>query len=57
MSDPIYNLKAIKTKKEIINIKRAHIYDGAALQNIYFGLKKKFLTKKKSLKLVPHEII
>ena len=33
--DPIYFLKAIKSKKEIRNIKLAHIYDGAALTKIF----------------------
>ena len=46
MSDPIYNFKAIKTKREISNIKRAHIYDGAALTKYLFWLKKNFNKKK-----------
>ena len=44
-------LKAIKTKKRIENIKKAHIYDGAALTKYLFWLKK-ILLKKKLLKLV-----
>jgi Xaa-Pro aminopeptidase len=44
--DPIYTLKAIKTKKEIKNIKKAHIYDGAALTKYLFWLKKNYLKKK-----------
>ena len=44
--DPIYNLKAIKNKKEIENIKRAHIYDGVALTKYIFWLKKNFNKKK-----------
>ena len=44
-SDSIYFLKAIKTKKEIKNIKNAHIYDGAALTKYLFWLKKNFLKK------------
>jgi Xaa-Pro aminopeptidase len=44
--DPIYALKAIKTNKEIENIKKAHIYDGAALTKYLFWLKKNFLKKK-----------
>ncbi len=40
--DPIYSLKAIKNKKEIKNIKAAHIYDGAALTRYLFWLKKIF---------------
>ena len=41
--DCIYPLKAIKTKKEIANIKKAHIYDGAALTKYLFWLKNNFL--------------
>ena len=44
--DPIYALKAIKAKKEIENIKKAHIYDGAALTKYLFWLKKNFHKKK-----------
>ena len=44
--DFIYNLKAIKTKKEIKNIKQAHIYDGAALTKYLFWLKNNFFKKK-----------
>ena len=44
--DPIYALKAIKTKKEIENIKKAHIYDGAALTKYLFWLKNNFLKEK-----------
>ena len=40
--DPIYFLKAIKGKQEIENIKKAHIYDGAALTKYLFWLKKNF---------------
>ena len=40
--DPIYFLKAIKGKKEIENIKKAHIYDGVALTKYLFWLKKNF---------------
>ena len=40
--DPIYYLKAIKGKQEIENIKKAHIYDGAALTKYLFWLKKNF---------------
>ena len=40
--DPIYFLKAIKGKKEIANIKKAHIYDGVALTKYLFWLKKNF---------------
>ena len=44
--DPIYFLKAIKEKEEIENIKKAHIYDGAALTKYLFWLKNNFLKKK-----------
>ena len=44
--DPIYALKAIKTKNEIENIKKAHIYDGAALTKYLFWVKNNFLKKK-----------
>ena len=44
--DSIYILKATKSKKEIENIKKAHIYDGAALTKYLFWLKKNFLKKK-----------
>ena len=44
--DPIYSLKAIKTKKEIKNIKLAHKFDGAALTKYLFWLKKNFSKKK-----------
>ena len=46
MNDPIYFLKALKSKKEIENIKTAHIYDGAALTKFLFWLKKNFRSKK-----------
>jgi len=44
--DPIYALKAIKTKKEIKNIQKTHIYDGAALTKYLFWLKKNFYKRK-----------
>ena len=43
--DPVYTLKAVKTKKEINNIKKAHVYDGAALTKYLFWLKDNFLKK------------
>ncbi len=46
LPDPIYFLKAIKGKKEIENIKKAHIYDGIALTKYIFWLKKNFNKKK-----------
>jgi Xaa-Pro aminopeptidase len=44
--DPISALKAIKTKKEIENIKKAHIDDGAALTKYLFWIKNNFFKKK-----------
>ena len=44
-SDPVYNLKAVKTKKEINNMREAHVYDGAALTRYLFWLKKKIMKK------------
>ena len=46
LQDLIYTLKAIKTKKEIENIKKAHVYDGAALTKYLFWLKNNFQKKK-----------
>ncbi len=46
LKDPIYFLKAIKNKKEINNIKKAHVFDGAALTKYLFWLKKNFAKKK-----------
>ena len=43
--DPIYFLKAIKTKKEISNIKKAHVNDGAALTKFLFWVKKNYENK------------
>ena len=44
--DPIYHFKAIKTKREIENIKAAHIHDGVALTKYLFWLKNNFYKKK-----------
>ena len=44
--DPIYNLKAIKSKREIENIKAAHIFDGVALTKYLFWIRKNFPRKK-----------
>ena len=44
--DPIYFLKSIKTKKEINNIKRAHVYDGAALTKYLFWIKNNYFKKR-----------
>ena len=44
--DPAYLFKAVKTRKEIDNIKKAHVYDGAALTKCLFWLKKNFIKKK-----------
>ena len=43
--DPIDFLKAIKNKKEIANMKKAHIYDGVALTKYLIWLKKNFSKK------------
>ena len=45
LQDPIYFLKAIKNKREIKNIKLAHIYDGIALTKYLLWLKKNFYKK------------
>ncbi len=44
--DPIYYFKSIKNKKEIENIKKAHILDGVALTKYLFWIKKNFSKKK-----------
>ena len=44
--DPIYFFKAIKGKKEIKNIKKAHISDGVALTKYLMWIKKNFYKKK-----------
>ena len=44
--DPIYILKAVKETKEIENVKKAHIHDGAALTKYLFWLKKNYVKKK-----------
>ena len=46
LQDPIYNLKAIKSKKEITNIRKTHIYDGVALTKFLIWLKKNYSKKK-----------
>ena len=43
--DPIYFYKSIKARKEIDNIKQAHIYDGIALTKYLLWLKKNFNRK------------
>ena len=45
--DPIYFLKSIKSKKEIKNTIKSHIYDGAALTKFLFWIKKNY--KKKNI--------
>ncbi len=45
-NDPINFFKAIKSKKEIDNVIRAHISDGAALTKYLFWLRKNFNKKK-----------
>ena len=42
LPDPIFFFKAIKGKKEIENVKKAHIYDGVALTKFLFWLKRNF---------------
>ena len=44
--DPIYFKKAIKSKKEINNIKKVHHYDGIALTKYLFWIKKNFYKRK-----------
>ena len=44
-SDPIYFLKSVKSKVEIKNTIRAHIYDGAALTKFLFWIKKNYKKK------------
>ena len=43
--DPIYYLKSVKSKKEIKNIKKSHIIDGAALTKFLFWVKKNYIEK------------
>ena len=45
--DPIYFLKSIKSKTEIKNTIKSHIYDGAALTKFLFWLRKNY--KKKNI--------
>ena len=45
LNDPIYFLKSVKEKREIENIKKAHIYDGIALTKYLFWIKKNFNKK------------
>ena len=40
LKDPIYTLKAIKSAKEIKNIKTAHVIDGIVLTKYLFWPKK-----------------
>ncbi len=44
-SDPINLLKSTKSKIEIKNIVKAHIYDGVALTKFLFWLKKNYINK------------
>ena len=44
--DPIYFLKAVKSTKEIANMKKIHIDDGAALTKYLFWLKKNYNKRK-----------
>ena len=43
--DPIYLLKSVKSKIEINNTIKSHIYDGAALTKILFWVKKNYKNK------------
>ena len=45
--DPLYNLKSIKSKTELKNTIKSHVFDGAALTKFLFWLKKNY--KKKNL--------
>ncbi len=45
-SDPIYLMKSVKTKTEIQNMIRCHIYDGVALTKFLFWVKRNFKNKK-----------
>ena len=44
--DPIYYFKAIKSRKEINNIKKIHIFDGVALTKYLFWLKRNYYKKR-----------
>ena len=44
--DPIYNLKSIKNKTEIANIKKTHILDGIALTKFLIWLKNSYHKRK-----------
>ena len=44
--DPIYYFKAIKSRKEINNIKKVHIFDGVALTKYLFWLKRNYYKKR-----------
>ncbi len=43
--DPIYSFKSIKSKTEIKNIKKSHIFDGAALTKFLFWVKNNYLKR------------
>ncbi len=45
-SDPIYQLKSVKTKKEINNVIQSHFEDGAALTKFLFWINRNFSKKK-----------
>ncbi len=44
--DPIYLMKSIKNKIEIMNMKKSHIYDGVALTKFLIWIKKNYKNKK-----------
>ena len=45
-NDPIYDLKSVKSKKELNNIIKAHVYDGVALTKYLFWIKNNYFKKK-----------
>ena len=49
--DPCYELKAVKNKIEIENMKKTHIYDGVALTKFLFWIKKSKLNGLDELKV------
>ncbi len=57
LDDPIYDLKAIKSEREIKNIKDAHIYDGIALTKYLFWIKKNFNKKKITEVSASHKLL
>ena len=61
LNDPIHFLKAIKGRREIENIKKAHIYDGVALTKYLYLLYEGIITLTNSCGIIriitiPYEI-